>query len=495
MLIVGLAQLPLIVRWLRPELAGLWLLFLNIGSYIAWFDLGLCPTVGRQISFALAAPGLSHEQRNGRIAELLTTLWRTSLVLAVCIGLACLGVGEFVITRSSGYGSITEAAWAWAIFSVGVSINLFGGTALAGLYGLGYVAAEKVIRSLALVLGLGLSVTVLMLNWGIVGLSVGWTLQGIALSALAFGRLLPRCPTLWNSGIRPNWRLLRELAGSSLKLALIQLGGMLILQSADPLIAIRIGASAIPPYEAVSKIVLAFMTTALLVVNSSSPFFSMAYAGGNSDRFLRLLFTNLRVGLGIIILLCTFTAANGERLISLWVGPSMFAGNAVLWVLLAMVLLEVHHVIFATAVLAADKVVFVAVALGSGLLNIVLALVLAGRLGLLGIALAVAIGQVLTNNWYVPYFAIRLFNIRALTVLREIWVPLLALLAIQIGVNFMMKTVPPLGQNNWRSLALDFVVTAVIGAVVWCLVALPSSERAEVREWIRGSSVLKAEGV
>jgi O-antigen/teichoic acid export membrane protein len=273
------------------------------------------------------------------------------------------------------------------------------------------------------------------------------------------------------------------MVSPSLKLAAIQLGAILILQSANPLIAIMIGTAAIPPYEGVSKIAATMMTLALLIVNSSSPFLSMAYAAGEYGKVTLLLVRNLRLGLGLIVVLAAFAAVNGDRIVAVWLGSSMFAGFPVLWVLLFMVLFEVHHVIFATAVMAAGKIVFVRTALASGILNIVLAVSLAGRLGLLGIALAIAVGQLLTNNWYAPYVAIRFFRIPAAMLAREVWAPVGVLLVLQLAGNILIRQTPWLSGSGLAALLTSCVLSVASGAGMWWLLALRSTERMQIREY------------
>ena len=400
--IAGAVQLRFVTRVLPAPLAGLWLLFVAIGSYVAWFDLGISPTVGREISFLLGGQAGSEEQRNHRIAELLISLWRLFRILAAGVGLLSLGIGEVVLRNTPTFSQDSAVRWAWVVFSLGVALNLLGSTAFAGLIGIGSVAPEKLIRAVASLVGLGFAITALQMGWGIVGLSAAWLIQGALAGGAAWWRLRRQFPHFDDKAVAPNWPLVRKLAAPSLKLAFIQLGAILILQSANPLIAVLIGPAAIPPYEALARIGATLMTLALLIVNSSAPYFSMAYAARKKEEFALLLIRNLRFGLGLIIVLSAFVAINGDRIISVWLGAQMFAGFAVVWVILFTVLLEVHHVIFATAVMSAGQIVFSWAALGSGILNIVLAVMLGTRFGLLGIALAVSIGQLLTNNWYAP---------------------------------------------------------------------------------------------
>ena len=483
-MLAGIIQFRLIVRALPAEMAGLWLLFVTIGSYLVFFDLGMSPTVAREISFSLGARDLTEGERTLRVCELLATLWRMFRIVAGSAGLLCFVLGETVILLHSRYRGNPSVVWAWAIFSMGAALNLLGSTALAVLYGFGDVAAEKIIRCAAMAIGLGLTLTALALHQGILGLAVAWTLQSIVGGLFGWRRLRSHYPEFLTLTSKPNWALARTLVSPSLKLASIQLGAIFILQSADPLIAILVGTAAIPSYEAVSKIAATIMSLALLIVNSSSPYLSMAYAAGEYEKLTLLLIRNVRLGVGFIIVLAAFIAVNGDRIISLWLGPSMFAGFPVLWILLTMALLEVHHVIFATATMATGQIVFVWSALASGILNIVLAVVLAGRLGLPGIALAVAIGQLLTNNWYAPYVAMRYFRIPAALLVREVWIPMCALLALQVAADALIRRASWLAGASIGAVSASWFLSTALGAGMWWILALHSEERIWIVDYV-----------
>lgn len=482
--VVAVVQLRLIVRFLPSDLAGLWLLFLTIGSYVTFFDLGISPTVGREMSFAIGAKGADDQDRTRRIGELLTTLWRALRLLAVCAGFVSIVVGEALILSSHHYHENRTVQLTWALFGLGASLNLIGGSALAGLYGLGRIATEKLIRSVSLTVGLALTAATLMFDWGILGLSIAWLIQGALAGGLGWYSLRRAFPEIFDRSFSPNWMLAKKLISPSLKLALIQLGAIFILQSANPLIAVMLGTSAIPPYEALSKIAATLMTLALLIVNSSAPYFSMSYAAGEYDNVRELLARNLQLGVGIIIILGAFVAINGDRIVAVWLGRSKFAGFFVLWVLLFMVLLEVHHVIFATAVMAAGQIVFVWAALIAGALNIILAISLVGRFGLLGIALAIAIAQLVTNNWYVPYVAVRFFKISIAHLARKVWLPLIVLMAAEIAADILIRQLPWLSGDGLARLTVSFLASICAGLFFWVWLVLQPGERAQILRWI-----------
>src|SRR5579875_1508155 len=69
--VAGVVQLKLLVRFFPAAEAGLWIVFQTIANYIALFDLGVSPTVGREVSFASAVSDSGERIR--RVGTLLRT--------------------------------------------------------------------------------------------------------------------------------------------------------------------------------------------------------------------------------------------------------------------------------------------------------------------------------------------------------------------------------------------------------------------------------------
>ena len=222
---VGVVQLRLAVRFLSPEGAGMWTLFVTCGTYIALFDLGLTPTIGREVSLLAASP---LDAVRGAVASLLRTASVCSRWLAAGVWALSLALGLALLHR----GGVTMLAW--GLFSLGAASNLLGSAAFAGLYGLGRVAEEKMIRAGALLAGLAMAVCFLRVGWGMAGIALASTLQGLLARTAAFWRLhaLLGRETLRRAAM--DWPRVRGLSGPSLKLAGIQVASVAIFQSANP---------------------------------------------------------------------------------------------------------------------------------------------------------------------------------------------------------------------------------------------------------------------
>jgi O-antigen/teichoic acid export membrane protein len=479
-IVVSLVQLRLILDFLPKATAGTWLLFLSLGAYIAFFDLGVSPTLSREISFASGRVDSVGKTRDQDIADLLSTCFRIFLVLAFTVFFLGLVAGGAFLWAISPVESRTEVAISWIIFLSGASVNLLGGAALASLYGLGNVATERTVRLITQLVGLGLSYLFLSAGFGIAGMAVAWVVQNLLARAAATVALYRYHP--WLKTVHGNARreLLRKLVGPSLKWAAISLGALLLLQTDKIIIATVLGPGAIPQYEAVTKIAFSLMAFSLLIVNTTTPFLSKAHAAGDAPQVRTILLRNVRVSTATLALFGSFVAVFGKEVIDIWLGPGNFVGFPVLWTLLVMILLEVHHSALAAGTMATGRLDFVWIAIAAGVLNISIALVLIRPLGLWGVALGAMIAQMLTNNWYAPVLTLRHFSLSGSTYVRSVIAPVLLMLFACLASNGLVGYLSD-GKSTFLSLATAFFLAMAFGVVAFYLVILTPDERVAIR--------------
>lgn len=438
-IVVSFVQLRLILDFLPPNMAGLWLLFITVGAYIAFFDLGLSPTLSREIGFALGAAQSDRHQQTKSIADLLATCSRLFRVLSISVFCLAVLLGGYLVWATVPSPNYREVALAWFVFSGGAALNLWASSSFAALYGLGYVGTERLIRSVALLAGLALSVSVLYAGLGIIGLAMAWTVQGGLARLVARRVLRHKYPDLLMVRGTASLRLAKAIVGPSLKWAAMGLGAILILQTDNAVIAAVLGPAAIPQYEAVAKIAITAMSLSLLLATATSPHISKAYAEKNMALVTSLLSRSVRLSVAVVASMAAFVAVFGDMIITLWLGDGRFVGFPVLWTLLLMVLLEAHHVSMATATMATGHIVFAKPALLAGFLNLVISIILAHYLGLWGVALGTLIAQMLTNNWYAPYVTLKHFGVPVGAHVRTVLMPMLALLAGLLTTNILLR--------------------------------------------------------
>ena len=425
-IVTAIIHYKLVIGHMPRELAGLWLLFWSLGSYLAFFDLGIGPTLSREISFLAA-----NKDRLPAIEDLAATCLRIYLcVVALLLVVAVLAGWILLPTLKLQTISSTDALLAWFLFAAGACVNLFGNLSFAVLTGEGQVATERLTRALGMLVWLALSSYTLIAGHGLIGVALAWLVNAIVVRVLAIAVLKVRVRGLSLS--RGRWRtdVARRLARPSARWALTQLGALLILQTANVLIAWNLGPAAIPSYEAASRVIMALGAIALLSTNASVPFYSRAFAADDIVGLRRLLYRNVHQGLLTMAAAIAVLGAFAPELFSTWLGQGNFVGYAVLMAMAIMMTLEIHHVAHASLVMASGHIPFVRTAIVAGVLNLAFSLILIRHLDLLGIALGTMVAQMLTNNWYAPYVSLRRLKIGIGTYLSVMVPRFLALLAL-----------------------------------------------------------------
>lgn len=472
---VAIVQLRLVIEFLPRSVGGIWLLFLSFGTYIAFFDLGISPTLSREVSFVLGSTANEPDKRK-QIADLLATCLRIFQAVAGIVFIGGLAAGLVFLGYIAPPDIGRDVGIAWAVFVLGASISIIGGAAYASLYGLGDVATERISRALTQLLGLGLSYVALYFGFGLIGLAISWVAQNLVSRGVSAFILYKRHPWLWQGRGKPQFSIFRKIAGPSLRWAAMGLGAILILQTDNVIIAATLGPSDIPSYQAVAKLAMTLMTLSLYIVTSSSPFLSKAFASGEITVVNTLIQRNARFSLSAIVFLGSFMAIFGDRVIEAWLGPGNFVGFPVLWTLLVMVLLETHHVALATATMASGRIVFARAALGAGVLNVAFSLILVGHLGVWGIALGILLAQLLTNNWYAPYVTLKHFDIEFRAYVRTVLQPVLAASILSLSLNFLIGYTFR-GYSNAATLAVVLALSTAASVVLFYFIVMTNQER------------------
>jgi O-antigen/teichoic acid export membrane protein len=481
--VVSLVQVRLVFRALPLELTGVWFLFLTLAGYVALFDLGIGPTLSREISFALGGAAGERETRQ-RVADLVGTAgrffaWISSAVLAVS-----LPAGLWFLSLVAPPAHLREVQVAWCVFVVGAALNVFGNAAFAGLVGLGSVGAERGVRTAVQVLYLGFLYVALSSGTGMLGLSVAFVANGAVLTFAGWIALRRELPWLGEHRARRSG-MLRAIMAPSAKWALTAFGSLLILDTDNVIIARAMGPAAIPSYSLIAKLAGMSVYLAGLLAISSAPFVSVAHARGDDEAIRDIALRNVRVGMGFMAVASAWTIVFAGPFVDLWVGPGHFVGTAIVAVFVTMMFLEAHHRFHATIAMSMGHVVFHWWALGAGVLNLALTLALVRTHGLLGVALGSMIAQMLTNNWYVPAYTLRLLRLPAGAYLGAVGLPVVAVLAAALLSALAARSLLPDTIHPIARLAAGGLAAVAGGGGVFWLVLLEPEERVQVTRVLR----------
>lgn len=483
MMFSSIVLLRLACQNLPRELVGIWLLFLSFAAYFAFCDLGISPTLSREVGIIRGAFREKPSELSEEIARAVSAsnmLFRFAAILVLFVGV---GGGGVYFSNLTPPEYREEVMIAWLIFVIGASFNLLTSSIFATLYGLGDVATERIIRTVGPLVGLVLYSLSTFTGLGILGFSLAWV--GQSLLERFLGWLALRRHRLRGATAPISWVYIRRIVVPSAQWAVMGIGALFILQTDLVIIAQFLGVTHIPSYEAAMKIVVALMSLALLVVTSSTPYISEAFGLNDISIVRSIVLRNVRLGLGIMVLLVAYVAVNADLLIFQWLGPGVFAGRMLFVVLLVTLTLEVHHVVLASGAMATGHLVFHKPAVLAGVLKILISILLVPHLGVLGVAMGTLVAQLLTNNWYAPYVTLRLFHIPLGLYVRETLMPVVLVAGAALVMNVFVRHILA-GQGSHIHDPFFLVqVTLVSGAlscVAFGLFLVSPEEKVRIKE-------------
>jgi len=219
-----------------------------------------------------------------------------------------------------------------------------------------------------------------------------------------------------------------------------RLGAFLILQTPGLVIAQFLGPERVPDFMALWMVVQLGMMGAMAVGQAVTPHAAAAYAAGDRERLLRLHRNAVRLSLFLMSLWSVGVLIWAREGMTLWVGRGRFLGYMVLAPMLVTGVLEVHHTVNANFVWSAGRWPFAPWAIGAGLLNLGLGIWWVQVDGEAGIARATCVAQLLTNNWFAVYYALRRLKVPVRQYARHVVLPVVVVVACSAMVALTVKT-------------------------------------------------------
>ena len=448
----GLLLIPLLYRYLDSEAVGFWFLIAQPLILIGLFDLGITPTATRAIAMAADSPK--------RLAAIGGTIGRLFFGQACLVMFLWTIVGTFVV-RGVGFRDIssTYALMVWATAGFSYALTIWSNQWTCHICGTGQVPRYLGITAIARGLGLLMKIAALLLGQGLLAIAlvdlciaVGSLMALRQASKVDLAKIDSLFARSWST------KVFNELRPLAVRSWCTSLGAFLVLQTDQYFIAFHSGIEQIPDYQATLMVFAQVYSLANIAIVSSSVYISQAWSRNAFVEVRRLVSLNADLVMTVattgaltIILVC-------RPLFDLWLGPGHFVGYPVLCIFAATMLLEVHHVIFASAAMSTGDEAFAKPALAAGGLNLLFTSVLIGPFGLVGVAGSTLLAQLLTNNWYGVYRGHRRIQSRIVEHLQRRLLPL-------CGVGILMLL--PLSVVIVDSSIVDSPLFA-IASVMWC---------------------------
>ncbi len=404
---LNLLLLPLLFRHIEQAELGVWLLMGQAGAIAALLDFGVTNVLTRRIALASGQAASAPDEINALLRSALP-LYRAA---ALCVGGGGLVVGWAVSARLGlDRAPALRAGAAWTMLCAAYACTLLTNLPMAALSGLGHIAATALWAAGIAVAVMALQCALLLGGGGIVGLA-GLALAGALAQRWAVqDRLRRRAPGV-HAGGTGNRTALRGLLHASLRYWLMELGAIALLRTDGLFIAGTQQPAQIPGYAAACSLVFNLALTAMAVAEAAQVFVSRMWRDQDPAAVHALVLRSMRAGLALMLCGCSVLAIVGEPFLAAWIGPGHLPGRTVLLIFCAMLTLYVQQSLLLGFSRATEHEAYAPCYLMAGALNLGLTWLLAGWLGLPGIALGTLLAQAATTSWFVPMSALRRLGI------------------------------------------------------------------------------------
>ena len=184
----NLLMLPVIIYYLDVDMLGLWYVFVSIGAIAVLFDFGFGVTFARNITYCWSGAEKlqkesvayveNHEPDYYLMKRVLGACKTVYLRISVSALILLLTVGLIYIVYVSRHVVGFKHLIAWGVFSVAVFLNLYYGYYASFLRGVGAVADANKNTVIARAAQILLTVVLLMLGLGIIGVCIAYLAYG-----------------------------------------------------------------------------------------------------------------------------------------------------------------------------------------------------------------------------------------------------------------------------------------------------------------------------
>jgi len=475
-ILLGLVLMPVLFRHLPKEELGVWLLLGQSWAAMGILDLGFGITLTRRIALAKGKSGgdpnapLTPETLR-EIADLTESGRRIYHAMSAGVFVVSWAAGFFYLRNLQLHDISHTTVWlAWTILCASQACAVWATVWTCLLQGVGYVGWDALIASFITTLTLTAQIIVVLCGGGLIALATVATIGALAQRWLIRWLARVRRPELFALRGRWNREVLRGMPSLALRAWLTAVGTILVQNTDSFFIASMRGAASIPAFRAAFLVVLNLHMLAGVFASSSAVFVSHLWQAGQIAEVQRIVQRNLRLGLSIMLCGGAAILAAGESLFDVWLGPSNYVGWGVVIIFVATFVLEQQTFIISTGCRATEDEAFAGVMMTGGILKLLFAFFFTQRFGLVGLAGATLVAQLLTAHWFVIYRGLRRLQFGFNRYVVSVLIPCTLVFIVACGLSFFAATLAN-SFSGWFKLGATSVSAGlVLLAALWFLV-------------------------
>jgi O-antigen/teichoic acid export membrane protein len=400
-LFVAFFLAPYLIRHLGDARYGVWCVVEAILAYFTLFDLGIAACLVRFVARHHATG--EHDELNRMVSACLALFLAAALAVLV-LGSALVPFVAPGLERQ--LGNTGDVAPFMLLMLANLALSLPLSVFPSILDGLQRFVVKSVIRLVFLGLKVGGIVYAMETTPGLWSLAVVFTLTNLLEHAAMAGLVFRFLPGLRLSHRLVNRATLREVRGYSVDAFLAMLAGRITVQTGAIVVGGFLTAAGAAHYAVAARLVEMAKNLLRSVTVTLTPAVSQREATGDLDGVRRVLLHGTRWVLYLVLPIHLGLLFFGRPFLARWLGSADYAGWCfpVVVILSATLTLGVAQSVAARILYGLGRLkLFARLALVEAGLNLGLSLALVGPLGLVGVAIAVAVPNVLFCLFVISY--------------------------------------------------------------------------------------------
>ncbi len=471
--VAGFLLTPYVITRLGKSGYGVWCLVGSVIGYYGLLDLGVSAAVRRYVA-RYAARG-DHDALNETVG--------TAVTVFAIAGVAML---VFSIIAGGALASFFGVTGAEAVefhrivifLGAAAGFNIVGQVYRATITAHEHFVARNCVTIAVTAIRAGLTVWTLMMGWGLLGVAASCMVVDMIRLVCDLCLVKWLTPHVITRPGRWRWRRVRPLLTYGLTMTVIVGAGIVQVQTASAILAKVVSLEAVAVYAIAALLMRHFSNLIHAGMGVLGPRFAGLDGANDTVAIRRLVLKGLwvstilscSVGLGMLIL--------GDRFLHLWVGsrftPAEFStAVTVLMILTVYYALGLSQAPATTALYAMNRHrVYAGVMLVEAAVNVTLSIILAGRMGTVGVAVGALISMVVVRMVTQPVYVSRVVGLS----LRQYCLPIAGPTAAAAAIwvlwrHVLWPHVPPQGYMGLITGGLCITLTylmllAAVAAVV-----------------------------
>jgi O-antigen/teichoic acid export membrane protein len=385
-MVIGLWLTPFLLKHLGARDYGLWLIGLQILSYLMLMDFGVIALLPRETAYATgrAMSGTSGD-------DLSETIGRTARIVLYQTPLVLLGVLIFWLVMPTSWraysGPLLVAMLGFALM---FPLRIFQAV-LQGLQEMPYLGRLQFVNWSVTT---ALMIVLVLRGFGLYALAVSWVAGQLLPAALSFYRLRTSFPGVLPKGLPslPGKELFRSLTSGGW-VSVSQIAQVLVSGTDYMIIGKLLGPAAVVPYACTQKLISVLANQPYMIMEMAAPGLSQMKTSESRERIFQAC-AALTLGMLTVagLIACVALAVN-HSFVNKWLGPSQFGGALLTTLLVGGMLLRHWNttLVYALFALGHQRRISITTLL-DGAVTLAAGAALVWWLGPIGMALGIVVG-------------------------------------------------------------------------------------------------------